>query len=62
MFLSDEAVGGRYEIKDALMPDSFHPSAVGMRIAASKLEPIVAALVHTPIGNATVYAGLGTSQ
>ena len=61
-FLSDEAVGGRYEIKDALMPDSFHPSAAGMRIIASKLEPIVAALVDAPIGNAIGDAGSGTSR
>ncbi|CAL8465692.1 g5228 [Coccomyxa elongata] len=52
-FLSDEPVGNRFEVKEALVPDSFHPSAVGMRIIASQLEPIVAALVNTPIRNTT---------
>ncbi|BDA51571.1 probable platelet-activating factor acetylhydrolase IB subunit beta [Coccomyxa sp. Obi] len=61
-FLSDEVVGGRYEVKEALMPDSFHPSAAGMRIIASQLEPIVAALVHTPIGNAAGDADSATSR
>ncbi|BDA47685.1 probable platelet-activating factor acetylhydrolase IB subunit beta [Coccomyxa sp. Obi] len=55
-FLSDEPVGGRYDVKEALMPDSLHPSAVGMRIIASQLEPVVAALVHTPIGDAEDFA------
>ena len=45
-FLSQEAVGGRYEVKEALMPDSLHPSAVGMRIIAAQLEPLVGRLVQ----------------
>ncbi len=48
-FLSDELVGGRYDVKEALMPDSLHPSAIGMRIVASQLEPIVSRLVSTPV-------------
>ncbi len=44
------------------MPDSFHPSAAGMRIIASQLEPIVAALVNIPIRNTTGDAGLGMSR
>lgn len=48
-FLSDEMVGGKYDVKEALMPDSLHPSAVGMRIVASQLEPIISELVNTPI-------------
>lgn len=31
------------------MPDSLHPSAVGMRIVASQLEPVISILVNTPI-------------
>jgi lysophospholipase L1-like esterase len=53
-FLSDEPVGGKYEVKEALMPDSLHPSAVGMRIIASQLEPLVSKLVATPVGDAPV--------
>lgn len=49
-FLSDEPVGGKYEVKEALMPDSLHPSAVGMRIVASQLEPIISSLVSAPLG------------
>ncbi len=48
-FLSDEPVGGRYDVKEALMPDSLHPSAIGMRIVASQLEPIISKLVSTPV-------------
>lgn len=48
-FLSDEPVGGKYDVKEALMPDSLHPSAIGMRIVASQLEPIVRNLVSTPV-------------
>ena len=44
------------------MPDSLHPSAVGMRIIASQLEPIVAGLVHTPIGDATDDVDFATSR
>ena len=48
-FLSTEAVGGKYEVKEALMPDSLHPSAVGMRIVATQLEPIISSLVSRPL-------------
>lgn len=51
-FLSDEPVGGRYDVKEALMPDSLHPSAIGMRIVASQLEPIISKLVSTPPADA----------
>ena len=44
-FLSAEPVAGKLEVKEALMPDSLHPSAVGMRIVAAQLEPLVAGLV-----------------
>ncbi|EIE23771.1 SGNH hydrolase [Coccomyxa subellipsoidea C-169] len=61
-FLSDEPVGGRYEVKEALMPDSLHPSAVGMRIIASQLEPLIASLVRQPIGDAAADADWATSR
>lgn len=48
-FLSTEPVGGKYEVKEALMPDSLHPSAVGMRIVATQLEPIISSLISTSI-------------
>ena len=48
-FLSTEAVGGKYEVKEALMPDSLHPSAVGMRIVATQLEPVISSLVSRPL-------------
>ena len=48
-FLSDEMVGGHYEIRETLMPDSLHPSTMGMRIVASQLEPVISNLVNTPI-------------
>ncbi len=44
-FLSETLDGDRFEIKEMLMPDSMHPSAVGMRIIASRLEPLVSQLV-----------------
>lgn len=44
------------------MPDSLHPSAVGMRIIASQLEPIVAGLVHAPIGGAADDVDFATSR
>jgi lysophospholipase L1-like esterase len=50
-FLSDEPIGGKYEVKEALMPDSLHPSAVGMRIIASQLEPIISRLLELPVGD-----------
>ena len=53
-FLSEEPIAGRYEVKEALMPDSLHPSAVGMRIIASQLEPLVRQLVQTAPSNAAV--------
>ncbi len=31
------------------MPDSMHPSAVGMRIIATRLEPLISELVSTPL-------------
>ena len=48
-FLSTEPVGGKDEVKEALMPDSLHPSGVGMRIVATQLEPIISSLISTPI-------------
>ena len=48
-FLSDEPVSGKYDVKEALMPDSLHPSAIGMRILASQLDPIVSNLLNTPV-------------
>ena len=60
-FLSDEPVGGKYEVKEALMPDSLHPSAVGMRIIASQLEPIISSLVSKPVGDAPADEELATS-
>lgn len=44
-FLSETLDGDRFEIKETLMPDSMHPSAVGMRIIATRLEPLVSQLV-----------------
>ena len=44
-FLSETLEGNRFEIKETLMPDSMHPSAVGMRIIATRLEPLVSQLV-----------------
>ena len=44
-FLSETLDGDRFEIKETLMPDSMHPSAVGMRIIATRLEPLVSRLV-----------------
>ena len=52
-FLSSEPVSGRYEVKEALMPDSLHPSAVGMRIIASQLEPLITELVNAPASVST---------
>ena len=31
------------------MPDSLHPSAVGMRIVATQLEPVISSLVSRPL-------------
>jgi lysophospholipase L1-like esterase len=56
-FLSEEPVAGRYEVKEALMPDSLHPSAVGMRIIASQLEPLVRVLVEGPVATARGMRG-----
>lgn len=61
-FLSDEPVGGHYDVKEALMPDSLHPSAVGMRIIASQLEPLIASLVRQPVGDAVADADWATSR
>ncbi|KAK9905658.1 hypothetical protein WJX75_004011 [Coccomyxa subellipsoidea] len=61
-FLSDEPVGGHYDVKEALMPDSLHPSAVGMRIIASQLEPLIAGLVRQPVGDAVADADWATSR
>jgi len=44
-FLSETLEGNKFEIKETLMPDSMHPSAVGMRIIATRLEPLVSQLV-----------------
>jgi lysophospholipase L1-like esterase len=38
----------KFEIKEALMPDSMHPSAVGMRIIAMRLEPLISDLMSAP--------------
>lgn len=35
------------------MPDSMHPSAVGMRIVAARLEPLISELVATPLETGT---------
>lgn len=48
-FLSESTDSNKFEIKEALMPDSMHPSAVGMRIIAGQLEPLVSRLVATPL-------------
>ena len=44
-FLSASTDKNKWEIKEALMPDSMHPSAVGMRIIATRLEPLIAQLL-----------------
>jgi lysophospholipase L1-like esterase len=48
-FLSESTDSNKFEIKETLMPDSMHPSAVGMRIIAGQLEPLVSRLVATPL-------------
>ncbi|CAL8463192.1 g2726 [Coccomyxa elongata] len=48
-FLSEGLEKNKFEIKEALMPDSMHPSAVGMRIIATRLEPLISQLVSTPL-------------
>ncbi|KAK9907995.1 hypothetical protein WJX75_001192 [Coccomyxa subellipsoidea] len=48
-FLSESLDKNKFEIKETLMPDSMHPSAVGMRIIATRLEPLVSRLVATPL-------------
>ncbi|BDA44584.1 probable platelet-activating factor acetylhydrolase IB subunit beta at C-terminar half [Coccomyxa sp. Obi] len=48
-FLSESLEKNKFEIKEALMPDSMHPSAVGMRIIATRLEPLISQLVSTPL-------------
>ena len=48
-FLSESLDQNKFEIKEMLMPDSMHPSAVGMRIIANRLEPLVSQLVATPL-------------
>lgn len=55
-------MGGRYEVKEALMPDSLHPSAVGMRIISAQLEPLIASLLRTPVGDAAGDADSATSR
>ncbi|CAL5221977.1 g4259 [Coccomyxa viridis] len=47
-FLGDALVGGKKDVSEALMPDSLHPSSVGMRILATRLEPIIRRLISTP--------------
>ena len=49
-FLSQSTDKNRFEIKEALMPDSMHPSTVGMRIIATRLEPVISKLLLGPPG------------
>jgi lysophospholipase L1-like esterase len=49
-FLSQSTDKNKFEIKEALMPDSMHPSSVGMRIIATRLEPLIASLLTSPPG------------
>ena len=56
-------MAGKLEVKEALMPDSLHPSAVGMRIVAAQLEPLVAGLVasHHALGHYHAEGGTASS-
>ena len=49
-FLSQSTDKNKFEIKEALMPDSMHPSTVGMRIIATRLEPVISKLLMSPLG------------
>ena len=58
-FLSTEPVAGKFEVKEALMPDSLHPSAVGMRIVAAQLEPLISDLINSPVARANQHTAEG---
>ncbi len=55
-FLSASTDKNKWEIKEALMPDSMHPSSVGMRIIATRLEPLIAQLLKDIQEAATLAA------